>query len=431
MASEIRAHAEVRLFGRRAGAVAELSSGRILFEYADEFRATGLEISPIHLPLARRGPMAFDELRRSPAFAGLPGVLADALPDSFGNRVIRAWFAARGEEERALSPVQRLLYVGEHAIGALSFHPAVDIPSRPAELHALEIAALVKDARRIVEGEAGVAIPELYRIGASAGGMRPKALVRFDEATGTIRSANARPRKKDIACILKFDGVGSPVVEGEIGSPQPFNRIEAAYAAMARAAGVHVADVRVLWKGEHAHLLVGRFDVVGDRRLHQHSFGGLVHVDYNDPGASSYEEYFRAVLRLGMPYASVEQAYIRMLFNVVAVNQDDHVKNLSFHMDEKGAWSLTPAYDLTFAQGHGYTARHQMRVRDRTEGITARDLVEVGRDFGIDDPGALLARVREAVARMREFAATARVPADVVAELESALARRGAELGAG
>jgi serine/threonine-protein kinase HipA len=178
-------------------------------------------------------------------------------------------------------------------------------------------------------------------------------------------------------------------------------------------------------------LLVHRFDREGERRVHQHSFGGLVHVDFNDPGASSYEEYFRCVLRLGMPYAALEQAFLRMLFNVVAVNQDDHVKNLSFQMDERGVWSLAPAYDLTFAHGRGFTARHQMRVRDKTAAIRASDLLAVGQEFGLNDPPKLLQRVREQVARLAEFAARTRVPAEVIAELRAALDLRAKELDAG
>jgi serine/threonine-protein kinase HipA len=428
---EVLAHAEVRLFGQTVGAAAELDNGRVLFEYTDSFRASGLEISPLHLPLSRRGPIAFDELRRSPAFEGLPGVLADALPDSFGNKVIRAWFAARGEEQRALSPVQRLLYVGERAMGALTFHPAQKLPARAAELESLELAELVRDARRIVEGDAAIAIPELYRIGASAGGMRPKALVRYQPKTRTIRSANAKPAEGELACILKFDGVGDGLRSDALGKPQPFNRIEAAYTEMARAAGVVATEISVLEQDGFAHLLVHRFDREGERRVHQHSFGGLVHVDFNDPGASSYEEYFRCVLRLGMPYAALEQAFLRMLFNVVAVNQDDHVKNLSFQMDERGVWSLAPAYDLTFAHGRGFTARHQMRVRDKTAAIRASDLLAVGQEFGLNDPPKLLQRVREQVARLAEFAARTRVPAEVIAELRAALDLRAKELDAG
>lgn len=426
---DLKALAEVRIFGRRVGAVTELASGRVLFEYADEFRATGLEISPIHLPLERRGPIAFDELRRRPAFEGLPGVLADALPDSFGNRVIRAWFAARGEEERALSPVQRLLYVGDRALGALSFRPAVRLPVRRAELESLELAALVRDARAIVQGEPDVAIPEIYRIGASAGGMRPKAIVRWNAATRAVRSGNAPPRPGEIACILKFDGVGEGATAELLGRPQPFNRVEAAYTAMAREAGIDATGLTLLEHDGHAHLLVHRFDEDDGQRLHQHSFGGITHVDYNEPGASSYEEYLRCVLRLGMPYRSVEQGFRRMAFNVMAVNQDDHVKNLSFHMARDGRWRLAPAYDLTFARGGGFTARHQMRVRDKTAGITSSDLLAVAAVFDVDDAAGILESIRAALARWEEFAAATRVPAPTVQAVRGELDRRAAETG--
>lgn len=428
--AEVRAHAEVRLWGDTVGAVAELDNGRILFEYAPAFRRRGLEISPIHLPIAQQGPQSFDELQRHPAFAGLPGVLADSLPDAFGNKVIRAFFAARGDSERALSPVQRLLYVGERAIGALTFHPAEPIPVRPAELESLELATLVRDARRIIEGNADIAIPEIYRIGASAGGMRPKAVVLFDPTSHTIRSGNATAAPGDVACILKFDGTGDGASLDSLGQPQAYNRIEAAYTAMARAAGIDTVTIDMLDVDGYAHLLVHRFDRDGERRIHQHSFGGLIHVDYNEPGASSYEEYLRTALRLGMPYAAVEEGYRRMLFNVLAVNQDDHVKNLSFHMAADGSWRLTPAYDLTFAKGRGFTQRHQMRVQDKTGDIRERDLLAVGALFDINKPTALLAAVRAAVARWEEFAAATAVPAATVAAIRRELDDRAAALAA-
>ncbi|HTF89064.1 MAG TPA: type II toxin-antitoxin system HipA family toxin [Planctomycetota bacterium] len=429
--AEVSAHAEIRIFGETVGAVAELDNGRVLFEYADSFRGRGLEISPIHLPTSLRGPIAFDELRKSQSFDGLPGVLADALPDTFGNRVIRAWFAARGEADRALSPVQRLLYVGERALGALSFHPATRIPTRAAEIQSLELAALVRDARRIVQGDPKIAIPEIYRIGASAGGIRPKALIRFEPATRTIRSANAPPKAGDIPCILKFDGVGDGDSADALGRPQPFNRIEAAYTEMARAAGLEATQITMLEEDGFAHLLVHRFDVEGAQRRHQHSLGGLIHVDYNMPGASSYEEFLRCILRLGMPYAGVEQGYLRMLFNVFAVNQDDHVKNLSFHMDSAGRWRLAPAYDLTFARGHGFTVHHQMRVNDKVSGIALSDLLEVGKVFGINDPAALIERMAAAIARWEEFAAAAKVPKKDMGRVRVELDRRARELARG
>jgi serine/threonine-protein kinase HipA len=429
--AEVSVFAEIRLWGRTVGGVAELDDGRIVFEYDPAFGRSGLEISPVHLPLSARGPVRFDELMRRRGFQGLPGVLADALPDAFGTTVIRAYYTSRGDVRKAMSPVQHLLYVGERAIGALEFHPAETLPRRVAETEALDVAQLVADARRIIAGEAGVTIPEIYRIGSSAGGMRPKAVVLHNAASGEVRSAFATAQPGDTPCILKFDGVGEAMTAGLLGEPQPFNRVEAAYARMARAAGLDVVDVTILEGDDgHAHLLVPRFDLRGGTRLHQHTLGGLLHVDYNDPGASSYEEYLRMILRLGMPPASVIEGYRRMLFNVLAVNQDDHVKNLSFHMDANGKWSLTPAYDLTFAKGGGWTATHQMRVADKRADITRADLVGVAETFGIRNPAGIIAQVADAVSQWPHHAAEQGVPAETIRVVGSELETRAAEVGA-
>jgi serine/threonine-protein kinase HipA len=428
--AEVRSFAEVRLWGRTVGGVAELDDGAIVFEYDDRFRGSALEISPVHLPLSLRGPVRFDELRRKDAFRGLPGVLADALPDAFGTRVIRAYYTAQGQVDKAFSPVQHLLYVGTRALGALSFHPAEDLPLKVAEAEALEVATLVADARRIITGEAHVAIPEIYRVGSSAGGMRPKAVVWFDPRTREIRSAFAPPGPDDVPAILKFDGVGDADVERRLGEPQPFNRVEAAYADMARAAGIDVADMHLLESEEgHAHLVVVRFDRPGPEPLHQHTLGGLLHLDYNDPGASSYEEYLRTILRLGMPHGQVLEGFRRMVFNVLAVNQDDHVKNLSFHMDPEGTWRLTPAYDLTFAKGGGWTASHQMRVNHKRSGIARSDLVAVAETFGVRAPDRLIDGVRAAVAAWPEWAKGRGVPDEPLRRVGEELDRRAAEVG--
>jgi serine/threonine-protein kinase HipA len=418
------------MWGRTVGGVAELDDGRIVFEYDPAFRNSGVEVSPVQLPLSVRGPVRFDELMRKPGFQGLPGVLADALPDAFGTTVIRAFYTSRGEARKAFSPVQHLLYVGERAIGALEFHPAETLPRRSAETEALEVAQLVADARRIIAGDAGVTIPEIYRIGSSAGGMRPKAVVLHNAATGEIRSAFAPAQPRDVPCILKFDGVGEALTVGLLGEPQPFNRVEAAYARMARAAGLDVVEVSVLEGADgHAHLLIPRFDRRNGTRLHQHTLGGLLHVDYNDPGSSSYEEYLRTILRLGMPPAAVVEGYRRMVFNVLAVNQDDHVKNLSFHMDTDGTWSLTPAYDLTFAKGGGWTATHQMRVADRRTGITRAHLTGVAETFGIRNPAGIIAQIADAVRRWPQYAAEQRVPAGTIEVVNGELEARAREIG--
>jgi len=422
--ADVAVQVEVRLWGQRVGAVVELVTGPVIFEYADDFRRSGLEISPLHLPLELRGPIRFDELRRSPAFGGLPGVLADSLPDAFGNRVIRAWLAARGDPSD-LTPTQRLLYVGERGMGALTYHPASSMNVRAGEVEALQIAELVVNARRIVEGSPDVAIPEIYRIGSSAGGMRPKAVVLHDPRSGEIRSAFAEPSPGDVPSILKFDGVGDGATADDLGRPLPFNRIEAAYTAMARLAGIDTVECDVIEDGAYAHLMLKRFDVTATgERIHQHSFGGLTHVDYNDPGASSYEEYLRAILRLGMPHADLEEGYRRAVFNVLAVNQDDHVKNLSFHMLRSGEWRLTPAYDLTFAHGRGWTSRHQMQIQGRTEGITAEHLHTLADAVSVTRAPRIIERVREALTTWPEKAKETGVPQADIARIGGELTRR-------
>lgn len=422
----VRAEAEVRLWGHTVGALVELETGRVLFEYADEFRRRGLEISPVHLPLERSGPLSFEELRRKGSFQGLPGVFADALPDAFGRRVIRAYYAARDQPEMAMSPVQRLLYVGERALGALTFHPAED--PGIAEREALEVQALARDAKQIVEGRTEVSVPEIYRIGSSAGGKRPKAVVHHDPDSGTVRSGGTPLRGGEVPCILKFDGIGDDHTVEELGSPQPYNRVEAAYGEMARAAGLDMPEITVLEVEGYAHLLIPRFDREDGRRLHQHTLGGMLHLDYNDVGAGSYEEYFRTVQRLGMAYDALTEAYRRMAFNVLAVNQDDHVKNLSFHMDRSGVWSLTPAYDVTFAKGGNYTRTHQMRIRDKLSGIREDDLLAVADDFGVKRAPEILERIRGVLAEWERYAERYDVPESAVSRIREELDRRTDEL---
>lgn len=430
MAESRLALAEVRLWGRTVGAVTEDDAGRIVFEYDPAFRRSGLEISPRNLPLSLTRPVSFDELRRKESFQGLPGVLADALPDAFGRQVIRAYYTARGQEERSLSPVQHLLYVGERAVGAFTFHPAEAGRLASAEEEALDLARLVADARAIVQGgKPTVAVPEIYRIGSSAGGMRPKAVVQHDPADGSVHSAFAPPRAGAVQAILKFDGVGPDAPPGEMGRPQPYNRVEAAYAHMARDAGLHMAELTMLeTDGGYCHLLISRFDLgaegVPGGRLHQHTLGGLLHVDYNEPGASSYEEYLRTILFLGMPQAAVNEGYRRAVFNVVARNQDDHVKNFSFHMNPEGRWRLTPAYDVTFAVGSGYTARHQMRLADKLSDITRADLLELGRRFSVRDAAEMVEQAQSVVADWPRYAAETRVPAETVRAVGEALEAR-------
>ncbi len=383
--AETVAVAEVWIWDHFVGAVAETDDGQITFEYDPAFARYQLEISPLHLPLSKQGPVTFPELNRLEAFAGLPGVLADALPDRFGKAVIAKYFSDRGRPEEAMRPVQKLLYIGQRAMGALEFRPPLNVP-RPAERESLEIADLVEQARVVIEGRPDVTIPEMLRIGASAGGARPKALILWNQSANDVRSGFADPHEGDEYWIIKFDGVG------ELGAPdsiaKPYNRIEHVYSQLARAAGIDMPETRLLEERGFGHLIVKRFDRQQQHRLHLHSLGGMHHVDYNLPGHFSYEQFLRTILTLQLDYPTLEEAYRRAVFNIVAVNQDDHVKNISFLMDQHGSWRLSPAYDLTYARGAGFTRYHQMTLNGKRDWFTRDNLLELGASVGIKRRGA-------------------------------------------
>ncbi len=389
--------AQVHLWGRLVGAVTEDEDGVVTFEYAPEFRRLGLEISPIRLPLSFQGPVQFLELRRQEAFGGLPGVLADSLPDRFGNSVIRRYFFDRGTPKFHFSPVQKLLFIGRRAMGALEFLPPLEGEARGNEMP-LEVADLVAQARHVMEGRTDVAVPEIIQVGSSAGGMRPKALVLWDDERDTIRSGHAEPRSGDGHWILKLDGVkaASHPSRGEEyrvdEKPMDYMKIEHCCAEMARAAGIHAAETRLLRERGYAHLMIRRFDRGEEGRVHQHSLGGMQHVD----------------------------------FNVAGANQDDHVKNLTFLMGRDGVWRLSPAYDLTFAVGQNFTRQHQMSVRGKRSGITRDDLGELAAAFGIPRKGQReIDRVAAALRQWEKLAGDAGIPEARIGSIRDVLRHRG------
>jgi serine/threonine-protein kinase HipA len=411
--------AEIRLWGKTLGAIYEPGDAAPVFEYAEDFRRSGLEVSPRFLPLSTAGPRSFPELMRSPAFEGLPGLLADALPDRFGNAVIRKYFSERGQSGATLSPVRKLLYVGDRAMGALTFHPGQDLELTGRGEQALELSALVQSARAILDGSAEIVVPEIMSLSASAGGARAKAIVLWSPERNEMRSAFAKRRQGDQDWMIKFDGVGDP--DRPDPESQPYNRIEYAYSLMAREAGIEMAETHLLEERGLAHFMTRRFDRDGDTRLHMHSLGGMEQVDYNLPGAYSYEQFFRLLLELGLGNPTLEQAFLRVAFNILTVNQDDHVKNIAFLMDPAGQWRLSPAYDLTYARGQGYTLHHQMSLANKRDDFTLQDLTDFASKFGIRHAGRpLLDQLTEALSHWPTHATTAGLTAARAQQLQSA-----------
>lgn len=402
---------EVRIWDKSVGAIAPLSRspGIYEFEYNPAFLHAGLEISPLFLP-AKPGRFSFPALNPE-TFRGLPGVIADALPDKFGNALIDAYMSKKGIHVADITTLQRLMYTGRRAMGALEFEPA-DIHN-DAVAEPLAMAALVEDARKALRGKVTLIAKDIIDVGSSAGGARAKALIGWNAKTNEVVSGQFRLPPGFDHWLLKFD-VGA---DGKLGLTAGFGRIEYAHSRMATLAGIEMSPCRLLEENDRAHFMTKRFDRDGNRKIHLHSLCGLAHLDFNTPHVYGYEQYLRVILQMKLGARAIEQAWLRCAFNVASVNCDDHTKNLAFLMDESGAWRLAPAFDMCFAHNPGverWTRKHQMLVNGKAWGITAQDLIDLGVEFGVHQPRILLERIADAIAHWPRFAKEAGVPAATI-----------------
>ena len=414
--------AEVRLWGRRIGAVSLADdNSSAAFQYEPAFVDSSIQIAPLTMPLSRR-VYAFPALARN-TFHGLPGLLADSLPDRFGNALINAWLATQGRTPASFNAVERLCYTGARGMGALEFAPALG--PAPQGTGKIAIDALVRLASDVLSARGGLktsfksaarqsALQGILRVGTSAGGARAKAVIAWNPQTNEVRSGQVEGSAGFGYWLLKFDGV-SGNKDKELEDPKGYGAIEYAYALMAQAAGISMSECRLLEENGRRHFMTRRFDRLPEGgKLHMQSLGALAHYDYNQPGAYSYEQALQVIRQLGLPMAALEQQFRRMLFNVVARNQDDHVKNIAFLMDRQGQWSLAPAFDVTYSYNPAgdWTAQHQMTLNGKRDGFIRADfsacakaaMLKRGRDK------AILEEVCDAVRRWPEFARQADVP---------------------
>jgi serine/threonine-protein kinase HipA len=411
--SEIRA-VEVRVWDKRVGAVAALHGkpGHYEFQYDPDFVKSGVELSPLKMPLAINRRYSFPALAVE-TYHGLPGLLADSMPDKFGNALIDEYLSRSGLRVDEITTLQRLLYIGRRAMGALEYEPALkDVGSRNVAAP-LEMAHLVEDARRALRGRSSRIAQEIIDVGSSAGGARAKAVIGWNPRSGEIVSGQFDLPPDFEHWLLKFD-VGE---NRALGHTAGFGRIEYAHYLMARDAGVTMSACRLLEENGRAHFMTRRFDRAGNAKLHFHSLCGLQHLDYNSPYVHSYEQYLRAALELKLGADAVKQAWLRCAFNVAAVNCDDHTKNFAFIREQGGGWSLSPAFDVCFAHNprpNRWTRQHQMLVNGKAWNITRDDLLELATKFSVNQPKRLLERLLDAVARWPEFAREAGVPAPAI-----------------
>jgi serine/threonine-protein kinase HipA len=413
--------AEVRLWGSTIGAVSVNGPGEVaVFEYAAAFQRSGIEVAPLMMRLARR-IYSFPDLPKA-SFHGLPGMLADALPDTFGNAVIDAWLASQGRLPQDIDAVERLCYTGTRGIGALEFRPARGPQSRSSTvLHVDSLVALASDVlgnrehlqASFADPQKEHALREILRVGASAGGARAKAVIAWNPETNEVRSGQVKAPSGFEHWLMKFDGVTNNK-DRDLADPQGFGAIEYAYSLMAKAAGIRMSECRLFEENGRRHFMTKRFDRLdGGEKLHMQSLGAMANFDFNNPLGHSYEQALTVIRRLGLPMDAVEEQFRRMAFNVIARNQDDHVKNIAFLMDKRGTWSLSPAFDVMYAYNPSgtWTSSHQMSLAGKRDGFTLEDLRTVAGVASMKRgrAEAIAREVTKAVARWREFAAAAGV----------------------
>jgi serine/threonine-protein kinase HipA len=399
------------------------------FEYDPDFLRSGIEVSPLMLPL-RPGRFSFPNLPRE-TFKGLPGLLADSLPDKFGNLLIDQWLARQGRTPPSFNPVERLCYLGTRAMGALEFQPTL-LPDHPAEtLHLDALVRLANDALASREDlhinlrESPDAVATILRIGTSAGGARAKAVIAWNPATGEIRSGQLAPDPGFEPWLLKFDGV-SANRDKELNDPLGYGRIEYAYHLMARAAGITMSDCRLLEENGRAHFMTRRFDRgPNGQKFHMQSLCAMGHFDFNLAGAYSYEQAFQIARRLALPQSDLTEMFRRAAFNILARNQDDHTKNTAFRMDRRGIWRLAPAFDLIYAYNPdgAWTSSHQMTLNGKRDRFRTEDLLDAAGSANLKPAKAksVLRQVHAAVSQWRIHAAAAEVPAEWITQIQSNL----------
>jgi len=428
--------ANVSIWGMPVGAVAwrgSATSGYGVFEFERSFLAKGLDLSPIHMgvkeALAGDGIFVF---RRRPTeldmdtFKGLPGLLADCLPDKFGNAVIDAWLARQGRDSASFHPVERLCYTGSRGMGALEFHPPLN--SRTEETVPVEVSHLVELASQIAtkrnaldvsfaDNEKGntEALLEMLRVGTSAGGARAKAVVAMNSQGHIVSGQTTAPDGYE-HWLLKFDGTG----DLELDKTQEYGRIEYAYHLMAKHCGIEMAECRLLEEGGRAHFMAKRFDRPEGKKIHMQSLCGLAHLDYNQAGAYGYEQAFAVMRKLRLSKAEAAQMFRRMAFNVVARNQDDHTKNIAFLMDRAGKWSLSPAFDVIYAHDpHGkWTNNHQMTINGKRNGFVFQDVAQVAHLINLENYKEIVEEVVAGVRLWPDFAKEAGVSESRIAKIE-------------
>lgn len=410
--------AEVKIWGKLVGAVAwDTTTGFATFEYDPKFKQLGWDLAPLKMPITdNRNRFSFPELQKNKkseydTFKGLPGLLADALPDKYGNQLINIWLAQQGRPQDSMNPVEMLCFIGTRGMGALEFEPSVLKENKRS--FSIEIDSLIDTAQNLLNRRESFttnlnkdekqAVMEILKVGTSAGGARPKAVIAWNEKTGEVKSGQTKTPQGFEHWLIKLDGVS----DVQLGSSHGYGRVEMAYYNMARDCGIEMMPSRLLEENGRAHFMTKRFDRdVNNEKHHVQTFCAMKHFDYNQVNSFSYEQLFQCMRELKLSYADAEQMYRRMVFNVIARNCDDHTKNFSFLLKQGGKWELAPAYDICYAYrpDSEWVSQHALSINGKRKHITKADLLHLGVSIRSKKASEIIDDINDTINHWKKYA---------------------------
>ena len=409
----------VKIWGETVGAIAWNAETAVAsFEYDSKFIAAKIDLAPIKMPISNsiKRIFSFLELRDIKTFKGLPGLLADVLPDDYGNQLINSWLAQQGRPENSMNPVELLCFIGTRGMGALEFEPSQLKPNKRA--FDVEVANLIAISQKMLSKRVGFetnltedeqsAMLDILKIGTSAGGARPKAIIAYNEKTGQVKSGQTEAPNGFEHWLIKLDTIS----DVQFGESTGFGRIEMAYYLMAKACKIEIMECRLLEENGRAHFMTKRFDREnGDQKHHIQTLCAMQHYDFNQITSFSYEQLFQTMRILRLPYPQADQMFRRMVFNVIARNCDDHTKNFAFRLKKDGDWELAPAYDICFAYrpDSDWVSQHNLSINGKRKDITRADLLAVAKAMNIKKAGHIIDQINKTVTNWNEFADKANV----------------------
>jgi serine/threonine-protein kinase HipA len=412
---------DVKLWDSLVGSLYWDDNNRVaIFQYDPSFVRKGLDIAPILMPLKEGIQYRFPDMDYK-TFKGLPPMIADSLPDDFGNHIMNAWLSKQGKTIDSLYPTERLGYVGKRGMGALEYEPVLD--GKEVNNNDIDLNELVGIAHEVVYSKEKLnyddinekSLSKILRIGTSAGGARAKAILAYDEINNIYKPGDITHGANHTYWLIKLDGATNKI----LGDPEGYGRIEYAYYNMAKDASINMSKSKLIKDGDRAHFITKRFDRFNGDKLHMQTLSGIAGMDYRKPNLYSYEQVFSVLRQLQLPHKDIIQQFRRMVFNVVARNQDDHVKNISFIMDRTENWSLSPAYDVSYCYNPSgdWTSHHQLSINGKRDGFVLDDLLKIGRENNISKRTEIIDQVIESVSRWEHFAKQANVLPRYVKEI--------------